>query len=388
MRHVLCVLLLAGCAAVVSAEEKRVTVKAEGINRDDAVKQALRKALEQGAGTQIASFSNVENFTLIRDAIFSRASGIVKDYKIDKEQPGAGGTVVITLTATVSTDAVAKAWGEVQNVLDQLGRPTIAVIINEKIDGVVQEESMVENKLNDFFTRQGFIVKDRRALAAIAQREMGEALEANNVAKIQRYSKDAGASIFIHGSASADQAGMEDLFGIPAAAYNCSVQASVYYTDTGEIVGSSGIPQTRGLVRGRKEFNPQAARTALENATFPSSDQMNDRIPMARDLYVKVMEKWAEQISGGGNIELEVERIDFRGYAALKKALDQELRKNDDQIKIAGDFTRNTALFRIRGRMTAENLAIRLTDPPFDEWIDIRDVKMNRIQAVAKVTQP
>ncbi|HMQ15551.1 MAG TPA: hypothetical protein PKC49_06200, partial [Phycisphaerae bacterium] len=176
MRHVLCVLLLAGCAAVVSAEEKRVTVKAEGINRDDAVKQALRKALEQGAGTQIASFSNVENFTLIRDAIFSRASGIVKDYKIDKEQPGMGGTVVITLTATVSTDAVAKAWGEVQNVLDQLGRPTIAVIINEKIDGVVQEESMVENKLNDFFTRQGFIVKDRRALAAIAQREMGEAL--------------------------------------------------------------------------------------------------------------------------------------------------------------------------------------------------------------------
>lgn len=387
MRHVLSLLLLIGCVAIASAEEKRVTVKAEGINRDDAIKQALRKALEQGAGTQLASFSKVENFTLIRDAVFSRASGIVKQYDIVKEQQGSGGTVVVTINATVSSDAVAAAWGEVQNVLDQLGRPTIAIIIAEKIDGVLQDDSIVENKLQDFFTRQGFIVKDRRALQAIAQREVGDALEVNNVAKIQRYSKDAGASIFIHGSSNGDRAGMEDLHGISASVYNCSVQATVYYTDTAEVVGAASIPQTRGIVPGKKEFSPQAARRALENATFPEDEGAMTRLPLTKDLYYKVMEKWAEQISGGGNLELEIEKLDFKGYAAMKKAL-EELRSKDDQIKIGGEFTRGTATFRVKSRMTAENFAMLLTEAPFEEWIEVLDVKMNRIQARAKISVP
>ena len=39
------------------AEVKTVRVTAEGYNRDDAIKQALRKALEQGAGVQLAGYS-------------------------------------------------------------------------------------------------------------------------------------------------------------------------------------------------------------------------------------------------------------------------------------------------------------------------------------------
>ena len=50
--------------------------------------------------------------------------------------------------------------------------------------------------------------------------------------------KDAGAQIFIRGSANADRAGLEHLYGTPAAFYNCDVQAKVYYTDTGKLLTS------------------------------------------------------------------------------------------------------------------------------------------------------
>ena len=63
-------------------EAKTVRVKAEGYNHDDALKQALRKALEQGAGVQISAHSQVQDYVLIRDTIYSRAAGIVKDYRI------------------------------------------------------------------------------------------------------------------------------------------------------------------------------------------------------------------------------------------------------------------------------------------------------------------
>jgi len=117
------------------SEARRVKVTAEGYNRDDALKQALRKALEEGAGVQIAGHSQVENFALIRDTIYSRAAGLVSDYKVLRESEGPGGSVVMTIEATVRPSTVAEAWGEVQNVLDQIGRPKIMVWVDEKIDG-------------------------------------------------------------------------------------------------------------------------------------------------------------------------------------------------------------------------------------------------------------
>ena len=103
MRYIAC---LAGLLISVSvlgqqtpdaAEPKTVTVTAEGYDRDDAIKRALRMALEQGAGVQIATYSEVENYALLRDTIYSRAAGIVKDYRVLEEKPGAGGTVIVTV---------------------------------------------------------------------------------------------------------------------------------------------------------------------------------------------------------------------------------------------------------------------------------------------------
>lgn len=365
----------------------RVTVTREGINRDDAIKQALRAALEQGAGTQLAAYSKTENYQLMRDAIFTRASGIVKEYQIIKEENSADGAVSITINAVVSNDAVARAWGEVQNVLDQLGRPTISIIIVEKIDGEIQEMSMVENRLSDFFRRQGFVVKDRSALDEIARRETGDALEVNNVAKVQRFVKDAGANIFIHGFASADRGGMESLYDMPVVVYNCSVQAKLYYTDTAEVIASAAVPFTPTRLRGNREFNPQAARLALEAATFPNDSRPGQRMPLALDLYGKAMEHWAEQITAGGNLELEVENLNFGNYAAIKKAL-EELRSKDNDLKLAGEFTRGTGIYKIKTRLSAENFAMLLTEEPFKDWLDVKDLKLNRIQAVAKSKAP
>ncbi len=365
-----------------SSAPKTVTVTAEGYNRDDALKRALRKALEQGAGVQIAAYSRVENYVLLRDTIYSRAAGIVSDYRVLEEKEGAGGTVIVTIEATVRPDAVAETWGAVQNLLDQIGRPRIMVWIDEHIDGRLQKDSIVAARIEELFTKAGFDLVARNAVDDLRRRAHAEAREEGNAAKLAQLAKDARAHILIRGNANANRAGIENIYNIPAAFYNCDVQARVYYTDTGRLIASESLPQTRAGVRSRKEFSPQAARAALVRATFPEADHPALRPPLANRIYEAVMEQWSTQITAGGEIELEIQSLDFKGYARLKQALADV--KNVKRVD--GDFTKGIGTFRIKADLSAETLALQLTEPPFEQWLEVTDLKLNRIQAVATRT--
>ena len=332
---------------------------------------------------QIAAFSQVENYELLRDTIYSRAAGIVSDYRITEEKDGPGGTKIITIQATVRPDAVAATWGEVQNLLDQIGRPRIMVWIDEHIDGRSQKDSIVAGRIEELFTKAGFDLVAHQAIEDIRQRAESEAKAENNPAKLAQLAKTSGAHILIRGTANANQAGIENIYGVPAAYYNCDVQARVYYTDTGRLIASESLPQTRAGVRSRKEFSPQAARAALVKATFPEVDNPAVRPPLANRIYEAVMEQWSTQITAGGDIELEVQRVPFKSYLALRKAL-----SDIENVKcVDGDFSKNIASFRIKADLAAETLAARLTEAPFDAWLEITDLTLNRIQAQA-VDQP
>ncbi|HQL54355.1 MAG TPA: hypothetical protein PLQ87_06585 [Phycisphaerae bacterium] len=364
------------------ADAKTVKVTAEGYNRDDALKQALRKALEQGAGVQLAGYSQVENFALVRDTIYSRAAGIVRDYRILQEGEIAGGLWAVTIEATVRPSAVAEMWGEVQNVLDQLGRPKLMVWIDERIDGQYEPHSIVESRIEEMFVKAGFDLVSREAVEDIRRREAAEAQDERNATKLARLAKDAGAHILIRGSANADRAGIENLYGTPAAFYNCDVQAKVYYTDSGRLLTSESMPVTRRGARSRHEFSPQAARAALVAATFRRSEQRREPA-LAIKLFEAVMEQWATQLTAGGDIELEVEGLDFKTFVELKKALTGLA---PERIRaVEGDFTKGAGQFRIKALMSAQTLAELLTEKPFAEWLEVVDLKPNRIQAKAVV---
>ncbi len=61
------VALVVAATAAPALTIKMGTLSPTGSPWDDALKQALRKALEQGAGLEISAHSKVDNFVLIRD---------------------------------------------------------------------------------------------------------------------------------------------------------------------------------------------------------------------------------------------------------------------------------------------------------------------------------
>lgn len=359
------------------AAAKTVRVRAEGYTAEDALRQALRKALEQGAGVQIAAYSQAENYVLIRDTIYSRAAGIVRDYRVLDSGRTDAGSYWVEIEATVRPDAVAAAWGEVQNVLDQIGRPKIMVWIDERIDGQLQPDSIVEARIEELFAKAGFDLVTRKARGSAAKAEAADVRDDSGLTELQKIARELGAHLIIRGTANADRAGIENLYGIPAAFYNCDVQARIYATATGRLIASESIPSTRRGVRSRHEYSPQAAREALVQATFPSEEAPGRQPPLAIRLYESVMEQWATQISAGGDIDLEVRNIRFKDFLELKKLLSEI----EGIGSVNADFTENVAQFRLKARIDADTLAELLTRPPFSEILEITDLKPGRIRA-------
>ncbi len=358
--------------SVVAQDEVELTVTGEGISEDGARNDALRKALEQGGAVEISSHSQTENFTLIRDTIYARADGIVTDYKILEQGEGMGGVKFCKIRAKVSKSAIASTWGAVQNVLEQIGRPGIAIYILERIDGVVQDSSILESQLENRLLKAGFKVYAGQQLHAIADKEKADAASEHNVAKLQAIAKDFGTQIFISGTAQADAAGVKDLAGEPTAMYNGDGMIKMFYTDTAELISSESLANWRGGARGFHTVSPQAGKKALENA----GQELVER------LYQSCMKQWATRISAGGELSLEVEGLAVGDAIKLKA----KLRDIDpDRIKnVNYSMTKGIATYRIQAKLTAEELAEHLVQGDFAAMFDIVDLKSNRLQAKAR----
>lgn len=372
----LLVLVPSACAVaedVPRPESNIVTVEVdgEGTDPESAKADALRKAVERAGKQEIASFSQAENFTLIRDTIYSRSEGIVVDYKIIKEGPAVGGTYFCKIQAKVDKKAIATSWGEVQNVLDQIGRPKIMVFVQEKIDGRLDTSSILESKIEERLVKSGFDVVAQAAVEEIAKKEKADAAAEDNTKKVQAIAKNFHAQIYIMGFANANFAEIADLYGVSAAMYNCDAMIKCYYTDSGRLLASESLPVTRRGARGKASQSPQAAKAALAAAGEAIVEKM----------YAAVMKHWCTLTSAGGDIVLEVSGAKFAQANKIKKAL-TELAPVVQKVHM--DFSKNTATYRIVAKSTGEELASKLAEGEFEKLMDINDVTLNRIQAKAK----
>ncbi len=67
--------------------QQAVEAKGTGLNKTDALQDALRNAVSQAVGVSLRSETRVENYMVISDAIASNTSGYIKKYSVVKEVP-------------------------------------------------------------------------------------------------------------------------------------------------------------------------------------------------------------------------------------------------------------------------------------------------------------
>lgn len=87
------------------AQTTNVTTTGVGQRRDDALQDALRQAVSQGAGVALRSETRVENFNIISDAISTNTKGYISSYNIVRETP-LRDRFEVTINAVVTTEAI------------------------------------------------------------------------------------------------------------------------------------------------------------------------------------------------------------------------------------------------------------------------------------------
>ena len=99
---VLAIALALPCFAQ-SKDEISLTVSSDGPTKDEAIKNALRTAIEQAMGAFVSANTTILNDELVKDEIVTLTTGAIKNYKIVSElQKADGSGFYVTADATVS----------------------------------------------------------------------------------------------------------------------------------------------------------------------------------------------------------------------------------------------------------------------------------------------
>ncbi|MCM1141810.1 MAG: hypothetical protein NC453_24835 [Muribaculum sp.] len=91
-----------------NVNEVTLTVSSDGSTKDEAVKNALRSAIEQSYGTFVSANTTILNDDLVKDEIVTVSNGSIKDYKELSSVPTQNGGQFVTLQATVSLSHLIK----------------------------------------------------------------------------------------------------------------------------------------------------------------------------------------------------------------------------------------------------------------------------------------
>jgi hypothetical protein len=148
-----------GFAALVPGEDLART-------RDEALRDAWRRAVEVGVGLVLRAESYMANFQVLEDNIWTSASGYVKTYRVLTEAQDES-FYRVTIEAEVDMLKLGTALEDLRIEIDRIGNPRVVVIAREWTFGTEQPFSVAEGALRQALLSKGFLVLDRERLAEI-----------------------------------------------------------------------------------------------------------------------------------------------------------------------------------------------------------------------------
>jgi hypothetical protein len=347
----------------INANLVEVTVTGAGLNKTEAISDAKRKAVERGAGSYIYSQSKTSNFELVKDTILARSAGFVQSFTIiGTPKTTEDGAVELKAKVVVSIKGIEDTWGVVKNLLTEMGRPKVMVVINERTDQWSQEESTLQTRIENLLLKSGFLLVNSKQLKAIERKNMQAAVAANKTDVIQAIARQYGAQLFITGVSEATSGGIWNYAGVRFFRYGATCNVKCYRSDTAQLLSN------------QSEKAQQSDRATAKRAAFRAMNICGIRI--APKIRADILRFWMDVLEGRGEVQLTVEKIKAAAYFKLKKAL-----KGVKGVKqVNGKFSSNVASISIEYDSAAEKFAEVLAEQ-FEDIIEITDISQNVIKA-------
>lgn len=153
--------------AATMADAKMVT--ARGLSEVDgdnivearrlAIEAAKREAVEQAVGTFIRTRTDVNNYLLAKDQIYSTTAGQITQFSYTKDGVNEDGIYEVVIEADVQVDEMLQQVQDIQNAYGWSRKPRISVRLNDATNNIPVANA-VKTNLHKKLKREGFDVFD------------------------------------------------------------------------------------------------------------------------------------------------------------------------------------------------------------------------------------
>ena len=307
------VLYLCGGVTMAQTNGGRIKVKATGQSpaqlpnaREAAIEDALRRCVE-AAGVHVASESLTGNFTLIKDAIYTKTAGLVERYEVLQENRDQDGLYTVRVEAVVSRDTdisvKIEAW---KSLIRRVGRPYVMVV--GSADRRPFEERLTA-ELQGTLEERGLHVRDLAVLSENQRREAERAARGELDPEMAALIADEiGADYLVIVSVEGTKHPPQETYGITIHRADATGILKVITSDTATVLASKVVNESV-----TSQTRAEAVRKVTSRSLAAALDQAIKRISV----------HWLEEVDqrGGREVTIILQRFGSDRISSLVQKL-------------------------------------------------------------------
>lgn len=332
-----------------------------GIARDRAIRDALRKAVEQGVGSYVTSETRVQNYQLLSDRIYSQAQGYVSSYKVLGEWQESG-LYRVAIRARVKLDQLQSDLAAIGLLLEEQGRPRVMVVVKEldnptdfTVSDKMMSQDLLETMILDAFATKGFPVVDAATVAANLKRDQLRAILAGDDAAAQALGQRTGAEVVVAGTAQrSSERKTVPYSGTVTDFYRFRISCRAVNVATAAVLGAASL--TREV-----PFSEDEARRAAAETT-------------ASKLISDIVRNWQRRIAA---IEIHCTNADFDRVQRLRSELLSGVR--GVRTVVIRDLAGSLALLEVTAETSPQEIVDDLTRKKLAVEFVVKGLTGNRI---------
>lgn len=328
--------------------------------RDEALNDALRKAVEQGVGAFVSAQLTVEQQRLVEERIYTESKGYIQGYKVVREG-SKDGLYEVEVSAAVKMGKLSGDLESIGLLIRKKQNPRVMVVVysRETITspmGVEMEGNRnVENQIESAFLQKGFQLVDAGQVSR--KQELEGLLLQGDPTRAGKMARDFGAEVLVEGEVRRTFVDRRQVYGQTIRFFSNEVRVKALETDTAKV-----------LYSGYKTRPPSGAGAflPLEEATGELIDEMT----------AGILEQWRKDVFQAASYHIEAANISFSDLSKFKDSLRTIRGVTDLQVR---SFQSGHASIEVRYQGPAQELAEKIgaMKSPRPE---IRGVQANTIE--------
>ena len=337
------------------AAGKLITVEVEGYApivdgaknkaREDAKRSVMREALEKALGAYVTGITEMKDFEVVKDKVFSQSQGIVKRMDILREWEDSDGVLHLSAVCDVAEAPLDGVLGPA--VIDALGNPRIMVLLDERIGDKPSFLSTAESEVLRVFEKAGYLLVDPTQAGTLKDIDLAAARSANDPEKLREIARDFQADVLIYGKAYASAYADQKISGVRIYGVRSTVQLKAVLSASAYQLGSDtyeekqkGTSLEDGAVKGLKPGASRAGKSLVNKIAYALISGSAGGIP-GRTVKIKLI--------GVAFKEAKALKEELSGIEGVTGVYQRQFRKGELELDVVSD-------------KTAEDLASILSD--------------------------